>query len=58
MRDEASAYAMKLTLAGVPLQTLYFPDMIHGFLTMGGAVPAAGAAVDRIAQALESFADV
>ena len=57
LRDEASAYAMKLALAGVPLQTLYFPDMIHGFLTMGGAIPAAGAAVDRIAQALEAFTD-
>ncbi len=41
LRDEASAYAMKLSLADVPLRTLYFSDMIHGFLTMGGAIPAA-----------------
>jgi acetyl esterase len=55
LRDEASAYAMKLSLADVPLQTLYFSDMIHGFLTMGGAIPAAGAAVTRIGQALETL---
>lgn len=52
LRDEAAGYVMKLTLAGVPVEPLYFADMIHGFLTMGGAVPAAGAAVHRIAAAL------
>jgi acetyl esterase len=52
LRDEAAAYAMKLTLAGVPVETLYFADMIHGFLTMGGAIPAAQAATTRIAEAL------
>ena len=57
LRDEAAAYAVKLTLADVPLQTLYFSDMIHGFLTMGGAIPAAGAAVARIAQALDALCD-
>jgi acetyl esterase len=57
LRDEAAAYAMKLTLANVPLQTLYFSDMIHGFLTMGGAIPAAGAAVNRIARALEALSE-
>jgi acetyl esterase len=55
LRDEAAAYAMKLTLAGVPVETLYFADMIHGFLTMGGAIPAASAAVTRIADALETI---
>jgi acetyl esterase len=52
LRDEAAAYAMKLTLAGVAVETLYFADMIHGFLTMGGAIPAAQAAVTRVAEAL------
>lgn len=42
---------MKLTLAGVPVEPLYFADMIHGFLTMGSAIPAAGAAIARIADA-------
>jgi acetyl esterase len=49
LRDEAAAYVMKLTLAGVPVEPLYFADMIHGFLTMGGAIPAAQAALARIA---------
>ncbi len=57
LRDEAAAYAMRLSLAGVRMETLYFPDMIHGFLTMGGAIPAADVAVLRIAQALENFGD-
>ena len=51
LRDEAAAYIMKLTLAGVPVEPLYFADMIHGFLTMGGVIPAANAAIGRIAHA-------
>ena len=54
LRDEAAAYTIKLTLAGVPVETLYFADMIHGFLTMGGVIPAAQAAVTRIAGMLSS----
>jgi acetyl esterase len=50
LRDEAASYAMKLALADGAIETLYFADMIHGFLTMGGAIPAAGAAVQRIAE--------
>jgi acetyl esterase len=52
LRDEAAAYAIKLTMADVPVETLYFADMVHGFLTMGGAIPAAHAAIGRIADAL------
>jgi acetyl esterase len=55
LRDEAAAYAMKLALAQVPVEPLYFPDMIHGFLTMGGAIPTANLAVRRIAEALEAL---
>lgn len=55
LRDEAAAYGMKLSLSDVPLETLYFPDMIHGFLTMGGALKAANVAVERIAQVLKKF---
>jgi len=55
LRDEAAAYVMKLTLAGVPVEPLYFADMIHGFLTMGGAIPAAHAAVARIADSLSAL---
>jgi len=55
LRDEAAAYVMKLTLAGVPVEPLYFSDMIHGFLTMGGAIPAAQAAITRIATAIAAL---
>jgi acetyl esterase len=55
LRDEAAAFIMKLTLAGVPVEPLYFADMIHGFLTMGGAIPAAAAAVTRIADAMQAL---
>jgi acetyl esterase len=57
LRDEAAAYAMKLALARVTVEPLYFPDMIHGFLTMGGAIPAAALAVTRIAEALKTLND-
>jgi acetyl esterase/lipase len=39
----------------VPVEPLYFADMIHGFLTMGGAIPAAAAAVTRIADAMQAL---
>jgi acetyl esterase len=55
LRDEAAAYGLKLTLAGVPVESLYFADMIHGFLTMGGAIPAAEAAVTRLAAAFAAL---
>ena len=50
--DEAAAFAIKLTLAGVAVETLYFADMVHGFLTLGGAIPAAQVAIRRIAGSL------
>jgi acetyl esterase len=53
LRDEAIAYAERLRQAGVPTETLSFPDMIHGFLTMGGAIPAAEVAIRRVAVALQ-----
>lgn len=57
LRDEAAAYGLKLSLAGVAVESLYFPDMIHGFLTMGGAIPAAQRALKRIDEALTSLED-
>jgi acetyl esterase len=55
LRDEAAAYLLKLTLANVPVESLYFADMIHGFLTMGGAIPAAEVALGRIADAFAAL---
>ena len=53
LRDEAAAFAGLLREAGTPVESLYFPDMIHGFMTMGGAIPAAHGAVRRVADALK-----
>lgn len=53
LRDESAAYVGRLREAAVPVESLYFPDMIHGFMTMGGAIPAANAAVQRVADALQ-----
>ena len=55
LRDEAAAYVLKLSLAGVPVEPLYFADMIHGFITMGGAIPAAQIALARIAKAFQAL---
>lgn len=53
LRDEAAAYITRLQEAKVQVAALYFPDMIYGFLNMGGAIPAASAAITRIARALQ-----
>ncbi len=52
LRDEAAAYADRLEAAEVPVERLYFPDMIHGFITLGGAIPAAETAIHRIGAGL------
>ena len=46
---------MKLTLAGVPVEPLYFADMIHGFLTKGGVIPGAQVALARIKDAFAAL---
>jgi len=57
LRDEAEAYANRLEDADVPLRRLYFPDMIHGFVTMGRAIAAADTAIHRIAAALRGLVE-
>ncbi len=52
LRDEAAAYVSRLSSAGVDVAALFFPGQIHGFLTMGGAIPAAGVAIARIGKAV------
>jgi len=52
LRDEAIAYADRMRRAGVAVECIGFSDMIHGFMTMGGRIPAAAAGVARIAQAV------
>jgi len=52
LTDEAVAFARRLEQDNVAVETLYFPDMIHGFLTMGGLIPAATMAIQRIGASL------
>ena len=52
LRDEAAAYAQRLTASGVATRYVCAPGMVHGFLQMRGLVPAAQAATEEIARAL------
>src|SRR5215471_678760 len=52
LSDEGEAYARRLQQHGVPVQLRHFADQIHGFLTMGKVVHAAGPALDEVAAAL------
>ena len=44
LRDEGMAYAAKLRAAGVPVHAKVFEGLVHPFLNVAGAVPAARAA--------------
>lgn len=51
LRDEGLEYGEKLRDAGVDVSSLDFPQLTHGFLTMGGVIPAARKAVNAICDA-------
>lgn len=53
LRDEAARYCARLADAGVAVAPIFFPGMIHGFITMGGAIPAANEAIRRVASAIK-----
>lgn len=48
LRDEGLAYGEKLRQAGVTVVSLDYPELVHGFITMGGAIPAARRALDAL----------
>ncbi|MDB5453712.1 MAG: hypothetical protein JWO33_2290 [Caulobacteraceae bacterium] len=52
LRDEGADYARALAAAGGKVVLHTAPGMIHGFLTMTGAIDAAMAWVDRVAAAM------
>jgi acetyl esterase len=52
--DEGEAYAKRLESAGVAVTRRLFPGQIHGFITMGKAIPAAGTALDEAGDALRT----
>lgn len=46
--DEGDAYAAALRVAGVPVRHRRYPALIHGFISLAGAVRAARTAVDEV----------
>ncbi|MBK1867180.1 alpha/beta hydrolase [Aestuariivirga sp. YIM B02566] len=57
LRDEAKAYGQRLRLAGVPVQEIYFPEMLHGFVTMGAVFPQAESAIEQIKRGIRRLGD-
>lgn len=48
LSDEGRAYGARLTEAGVPVDTLEVPGMIHGFVSLDRILPVADAAVTEL----------
>lgn len=55
LADEGTAYAERLSYDGVPVVLRHFPTQIHGFISMGGYIPAAREAVDDAISAWRSL---
>jgi acetyl esterase len=54
LRDEGDAYAARLADAGVPVDHVSGPGLIHGFFAMGGVSPDADAAAVAAAERLRA----
>ncbi len=52
LRDEGEAYAERLRAAGVPCEASRYDGVIHGFFSMGDAIPEGKAAIDEAGEAL------
>jgi len=52
--DEGREYADRLRREGVPTEYRNYPDMVHGFITMGRALDTANAALADCARALRA----
>ena len=53
LQDENKAYVDKLALAGVPVKHSHYEGMIHGFITMPGAIDKAKEAISECALELK-----
>jgi acetyl esterase len=52
LRDEGQEYAKRLRQAGVPVTEVCYEDQIHGFIALGGVIPAASGAIEAAAAQL------
>jgi acetyl esterase len=52
LRDEGELYATRLVKAGVPVRHQRFAGQMHGFFTMVGLLPGAGAGLDYVTAAI------
>ena len=55
LRDEGAAYANRLKDAGVPVKYSCYDGMVHGFLSVGGAISRAKEAIDEAASELRAI---
>jgi acetyl esterase len=53
LRDEAQYYAEALESAGVSVEVSRYPNMIHGFFLMSGALDAGKESIDQVATSLQ-----
>ncbi len=54
LRDEARDYAKRLAAAGVPVESIGYDGMVHGFMRMGALVDCAGEALADGSRALRA----
>jgi acetyl esterase len=52
LRDDGEAYAARLAQAGVEVEALPFPSLLHGFLNMDGVCPAADRAAGAVVESV------
>lgn len=48
LRDEGLEYGEKLRASGTTVTPLDYPALVHGFISMGGVIPAARKALNNI----------
>ena len=54
LRDDGARYAELLSAAGISVQLVNVPTLVHGYLNFAATVPAAAEAMDRGLAALKS----
>ena len=53
LRDEGKAFADRLTACGVMVEHVCYTDMIHGFVSFAGGIPAGMQAIEAMSLALK-----